>query len=260
LSTGLQVTVLVVAPVVFLGLSLYLSSKEQHAYFGKIAALVCYASFVLNLSMLGQIFNITPSSNAFLIWAFMGGVLAYACNARLLLFFAIASLSCFIAMRLGAWNGVYWIDFGDRPENFFLPALICFGIPIFVRHHNYFGFAVVYRVCAMLMLFLPILILSFSGGMSYLTWEADIIEGLYQVIGIIFAGVFIWFGIKYRWTDLMYTGNTFFVLFLYTKMFTWWWDWMPKYAFFFVLGLVALLLLVVMKRLKFSAKHAGGSQ
>jgi uncharacterized membrane protein YphA (DoxX/SURF4 family) len=124
-------------------------------------------------------------------------------------------------MRLGAWNGVYWIDFGDRPENFFLPALICFGIPIFVRHHNYFGFAVVYRVC---------------------------------------AGVFIWFGIKYRWTDLMYTGNTFFVLFLYTKMFTWWLDWMPKYAFFFVLGLVALLLLVVMKRLKFSAKHAGGSQ
>jgi hypothetical protein len=28
------------------------------------------------------------------------------------------------------------------------------------------------------------------------------------------------------------TGVTLFVVFLYTKLFSWWWDEMPKYLFF----------------------------
>ncbi len=30
----------------------------------------------------------------------------------------------------------------------------------------------------------------------------------------------------------MNTGNVFFTIFLYTKFYDWWWDWMPKYLFF----------------------------
>ena len=46
------------------------------------------------------------------------------------------------------------------------------------------------------------------------------------------------------------TGVTFFVIFIYTKFFDWWWDVMPKYLFFLVLGLVAILSLVILKRLR----------
>ena len=46
------------------------------------------------------------------------------------------------------------------------------------------------------------------------------------------------------------TGVTLFVIFFYTKLFDWWWDTMPKYLFFLVLGLTAILLLVVFKRLR----------
>ncbi len=46
------------------------------------------------------------------------------------------------------------------------------------------------------------------------------------------------------------TGITFFVVFLYTKLFDWWWDAMPKYLFFLVLGLTAVLLLLVFRRLR----------
>jgi hypothetical protein len=42
----------------------------------------------------------------------------------------------------------------------------------------------------------------------------------------------------------------FFVVFLYTKLFDWWWDAMPKYVFFFVLALVAMLFLLVLRRLR----------
>ena len=43
---------------------------------------------------------------------------------------------------------------------------------------------------------------------------------------------------------------TFFVIFLYTKFYDWWWEIMPKYLFFLVIGLSAVLLLVVFKRLR----------
>jgi uncharacterized membrane protein len=46
------------------------------------------------------------------------------------------------------------------------------------------------------------------------------------------------------------TGMTFFVIFLYTKFFDWWWEIMPKYLFFLVLGLTAILLLLVLRRLR----------
>ena len=46
------------------------------------------------------------------------------------------------------------------------------------------------------------------------------------------------------------TGVVFFVIFLYTKFFDWWWEVMPRYLFFLVLALAALLCLVVLRRLR----------
>ena len=45
-------------------------------------------------------------------------------------------------------------------------------------------------------------------------------------------------------------GSVFFTIYLYTKFFDWWWEWMPKYLFFLVVGLVAVLLLSVLRRLR----------
>jgi len=53
------------------------------------------------------------------------------------------------------------------------------------------------------------------------------------------------------------TGVTFFVVFLYTKFFDWWWDALPKYLFFLVLGLAAVLILLVLRRLRGVLAHAG---
>jgi hypothetical protein len=45
------------------------------------------------------------------------------------------------------------------------------------------------------------------------------------------------------------------VIFLYTKFFDWWWEWMPKYLFFLVIGLVAILLLLILKRLRTASRE-----
>ncbi len=245
-----QVSILVLAPVLTFIATLVIASKESTGYFSKLAALISFACFVLNLTMLGQIFNITPSDNAFLIWAAYGFLLAYACDARLLLVAAILSIQSFIAMRMGTWSGMYWLSFGERPENFFLPSILLFLVPVVISQRRFTNFEQIYRVFSLIIFFLSILVLSNVGQLSRFAGDPDFIEGVYQSLGFAFSAGVVWLGIKLHWGEVVNTGNVFFVLFLYTKMFDWWWEWMPKYLFFFLIGLVAILALVVLRRLR----------
>jgi uncharacterized membrane protein len=109
---------------------------------------------------------------------------------------------------------------------------------------------VIYRVFGMLVFFIPVLILANWGGISYLRFDNDTVEVIYQIAGFLFSASAIWFGIRKNWPDVINTGNVFFVLFLYTKFYDWWWKWMPKYLFFLLIGLTAILALLILKRLR----------
>jgi len=45
-------------------------------------------------------------------------------------------------------------------------------------------------------------------------------------------------------------GAAFFTIFLYAKFVDWWWDWMPKYVFFFVIGFIAIGLLLAFRKIR----------
>lgn len=248
-STSTQACILITAPLVGLAATMYASYKEKTGYFSKLLGLVSLACFILNLSMFGQIFNISPSANAFLVWAIFSFLLAYASDARLLLAAGIICFSAYLSATTGTWSGCYWINFGERPENFFPAAFLLFAAS-FLPHYKFSGFAVIYRVFAMLLFFIPVLILSNWGIISYLHLTMNTVEILYQVAGFIFSAFAIWAGIKKGWPDVVNTGNVFFVIFLYTKFYDWWWEWMPKYLFFLIIGLTAILMLLIFKRLR----------
>jgi Predicted membrane protein (DUF2157) len=250
ISTLWQCVILVLAPLLTLAAAFIIRQKEHTGYFAKLAALISFACFVLNLSMLGQIFNITPTPNALLIWSIYALLLAYALDIRLLLAFGIVSFAGFLSAYVGVWCGMYWIDFSERPENFLLPAFIAFCVPWLINHDRFHGFDVIYRVLSMIGFFLAILILSNWGAISHFRLPVDIIESTYQIMGFVLSAAAIWLGLKKRWQHVMITGNVFFALFLYTKFFDWWWDWMPKYIFFFLIGLTAILVLLIFKRIR----------
>ena len=46
------------------------------------------------------------------------------------------------------------------------------------------------------------------------------------------------------------TGTAFFTLFLFFRLIDWWWDAIPKYVFFLLIGAVAIGLVAVFKRLR----------
>ena len=96
----------------------------------------------------------------------------------------------------------------------------------------------------------PLLVLANWGEASYILYDTDFVEGGYQLLGFALSGLAIWLGIRKQMPDTVNAGNVFFTVFLYIKFYDWWWEWMPKYIFFLLIGLTALLMLVFLQRLK----------
>ena len=254
LPTSGQVVILIAASVLTFVATVFVATRDASGYFTKLIGLVSFTCFVLNISMLGQIFNIAPTDNALIPWALFAFLMAYVFDIRLLLAAGILCIAAFVAARVGAWSGMYWIHFGERPENFFPVALLLLGLPSVIDHTRFDGFANLYRVFGLLALFLPMLVLANWGMISYINAKPELIEGGYQIAGFGLSAGAIWLGIRKEWGNVVNTGIVFFVIFLYTKFFDWWWEIMPKYLFFLVLGLTAMLFLVILKRLR-NAQH-----
>jgi len=248
LSQWLQVTILVVAPLLATGLTAYVARRERTLYFTSLLALVSLACFILNLVVLGAIFNITPSQNAFLAWGLFALLLAYAYGLRLLQVAGMFCLGGYLAASVGTWSGCYWLSFGERPENFIVAGALLTLLPLLPLQRQQ-QFANGYRVFGLLAVFIAILILANWGEGSYFSFAPRYVEYLYQVTGFIVAGGVIALGIRRRWAGVTNLGSTFFTLYLYTKFYDWWWEWLPRYLFFLLLGLVAIGLLLLLKRL-----------
>jgi uncharacterized membrane protein len=256
-----QVAILLGAALASLGLTAAIQSRDASGYFTKLAAMVAFACFVLNLVMLGQIFNITATDRALIPWGALALLLAYAFDLRLLLAAGICCVIAFTAARVGEWGGIYWLHAGERPENFFPVAALLFAVPAVFARRRQGGFASTYRIFGLLCVLVPMLVLGHWGWGSYLAdfegVSSRTIEGGYEAAGFLASAFAIWISARRQWPDTVNTGVTFFVIFLYTKFFDWWWELMPKYLFFLVLGLAAILILLVLKRLRRAGAMGG---
>ncbi|MRR51251.1 MAG: DUF2157 domain-containing protein [Rhodocyclaceae bacterium] len=255
-----QVFILIASALGSLGLTVWIQGRDATGYFTKLAALVAFICFVLNLTMLGQIFNITPSDKALLPWGAMAFLLAYTCNLRLLLVAGIACVIAFVAIRINAWNGISLWHTLERPENVLAAALLLLTLPLGVNHRSWPGFPALYRVAGLLCLFVPMLVLGHWGEGSYLDWNAKSIEQTYQTAGFVFSALAIAIGVRREWPETVNMGIGFFVIFLFTKFYDWWWEIMPKYLFFLVVGLTAVLILVILGRLRRMARSRNGEE
>src|SRR5258708_21404707 len=134
---------------------------------------------------------------------------------------------------------------GEGRETFFRGGWFLSFVPQWTRHERFAGFAAAYRILALLTLFLPMLVLANWGHLSYLAFDPAHIKNSYQVLGFVMSALVTWLGVRRGWNHVVNTGVVFFLIFLYTKFFDWWWESMPKYLFFLVIGMTAVLFLLV---------------
>jgi uncharacterized membrane protein len=248
--TAAQVAVLGTGPIVLTLATEIAARRERTLYYAWLLSFVAFAAFVANLAMLGAIFNMAPTPNALAAWGVFGLALAYRLGTRLLLAASLTSLLGWLTTSANSWRGWWWWDFDRRPEEIVAFGIVIAVIPLAIRHARRPDFPPVFRLVGLLAFFLPMLALSSSGERSYLPWAPTAVEHFYQTLGIVLAAGVVWAGIRQEWTDAVNAGTAFFTIFLFLRLVDWWWDWMPKYLFFLLIGLAAVALVALFKRLR----------
>jgi uncharacterized membrane protein len=250
LDTPVQVGIVMMLPLAALAGTEYAARRERTLYFAGLMALVALAAFVMNLAVLGSIFNIASTERALLAWGAFALVLAYRYGLRPLLVLGLGLLLSYGAAAFTARLGYDWLDFWSRPEHFAALGLIVFAVPLAVRHARNTDFPPIYRLAGALVVLLSIFVLSVNGNQSYLPLESKTVERVYEAVGLITSAAAIWTGIARQWTGIVNTGAAFFTIFLFARLYHWWWDWMPKYLFFAAIGGLGILLVMLFKRLR----------
>src|SRR3989442_1631088 len=134
LDTPAQVTTVLLTPLAALAGAEYAARRERTLYFAGLMALVALACFIMNLAVLGRIFNITSTEKALAVWSAFALLLAYRYGLRLLLAIGLGLLLSYGAAAFTARLGYHWLDFGERPEHFAAMGLMVFATPFVGRH------------------------------------------------------------------------------------------------------------------------------
>jgi uncharacterized membrane protein len=245
-----QIAVVSVTPLLLLAGTEYAARRERTRYFTGLLALVALAAFIMNLVVIGEVFNVTSTERALLPWGAFAVVLAYRYGLRLMLAAGLVLLTGYVAAAFTAQMGYDWQAYYERPEHFLMLGLIVFGVPFAIAHRGNAGFPGVYRLVGSLTFLIAVLSLAEWGVPSYLPWDKVSVERFYELVGLVCSAGAIWGGIRKGWNGLVNPGASFFTIFLFTRLYHWWWDWMPKYLFFAVIGALGILLVLGFKRVR----------
>jgi hypothetical protein len=250
ISSPLQIALVWAAPLLALGGATVTARMERTLYFTALLATLAFGCFVLNVYVVGTILNARPSPQPFLVWGAFALTLAYAWDLRLLL---AAGGYCAIAygsMSIVNWSGLPLEAVFERPESVLLPAALVAAFAQADVNRTRYGFAQTLRLVGLLALSFAVLVLGESGGMSQLPLATKTVEHLYQLGGFGLAALMLTIGIRRRWTETVNLGAAFFGVLLLLRYFDWWWDVMPKYLFFLIVGLTAIALMVILRRIR----------
>lgn len=249
MPVGLQAGTVVALPLLLVAGMEAAARRERTLYVTLLLGLLAAASFVIGLPVLAGLLNVAPPPAALLAWAAFCGALAWAYGLRLLLVAAILFALGFVGTLAGPTGRCVWEAFGHRPETFLPAAALLFATPRLAPRRMRAGFAATFRTLGLLALFLPVLILGRAGNASALRLDAGTVEAGYQLLGFVLAALAAWLGVRSGWPEATGVAGGAFVVYLYVKLYDWWWASLPRWVFFLLLGLVAVGLLLLLRRL-----------
>ncbi len=251
LSTPAQLTVLILAPVLLLAALELAARHEKTLYVASILAITATAAFILDISVVGVIFNMRPSAAALALWAAFALAVSYAYGLRLLLAGGLAMALGFLGVAVARAAGLDMSVALARPEPILAGGALVVAASRLPFNRRRPGFPETWRLVGAVAVLLPLIFLStWAGVFSYLPWPERVTGSLYDASGFVLGAAGIWFGIRAGWREVVQVATGFLVIFVFAKCFDWWWAWMPRYLFFLLLGGLAVAVLVVLGRIR----------
>jgi uncharacterized membrane protein len=257
LTTPAQLGVLALAPLVVLGATDAAARREKALYVALILAVTATAAFILNVNGVGLIFNMRPSPYALALWATFAFIVAYTYGLRLLLAAGITLAMAFVCAWVATWAGLDMNVFPARPEPLLPAGALAIAIASLAPNRRRAGFPETWRLVGWFALLVPLIFLStWSRVFSYLPWPEQVVGAIYDVAGFALAITGIVVGLRAGWREVSQLATGFLVVFFTVKYFDWWWDWLPRYLFFLLLGGIAVAVLVVLSRIRARQREA----
>lgn len=250
LGVGAQLGILIAVPLACTAGVEIAARRERTLYVASLLALVAAVSFGLNLGLVIDLFNLTPAPWPFAAWAAFTLALAYPYRLRLLAAGGLVGALFFVCAQTATIAGVDWTSAMLRPEPVLVGGGLILALASVSPNRVRDGFPATFRLVGALAMFLAILVVSSWGEFSYLPASADSVEAVYSIAGFLLPSLGIWMGLRRRLGDLVHTSSTCLVVFIYAKCFDWAWDWLPGYLFFLLLAAIAVVVLVLLRRLR----------
>ncbi|MBI5384755.1 MAG: DUF2157 domain-containing protein [Verrucomicrobia bacterium] len=245
-----QVSILLVTPLLLLGAAEWAYARQAPLYYVGLLALAAGVGFAMELGTLGGVLNLTPSVHVLLVYGLFALLLAYAYGLKLLLAAGAVLVCAYSAGVAFEFKGASWFGLFQETQYLLPGAALLYAVPWATKGRGPQEFALVYRLCGGGVSLGALLLLSTMGDLCCGGLSPRMTGGLYQIFGLLLSVGIVWHGVRLARSGLVNLGVVSFVTFLYLRLHAWWWDWMPKYVFFLLIGLIALGLLLVFRALR----------
>ena len=249
LAPAAQLALVTLPPLVLLAATHVAAARERSGYVAALVATVASIAFGVNLATLGRLYNL-PDGRAFLLaTGLFALLLAYGYRLTLPLLVAIGGLGGWLwtlgAIPLGLW----WRDGLGLMEPLMLVGILAFSVPAWSKGPP--QFAPWWRGIGAAALLLALMLVQENGTLTLLGGlSAQTVERAYQVLGaFVLAAVLTW-GIRHDERGVTQVGVVGAVFYLFLRLVDWFWDLVPKWAFFLIVGGAALLVLLALRRLR----------
>lgn len=247
---AVQVAILTAAPLALLAGAEAAFARRADRYYVGLLALAAGVAFVMELSALGSVLNLADSPHILLAWGSFAVLVAYAYGLRLVLGAGLVLLCTYSAALVLSFQGYHWAGFTQRTQLLMPGALLMYCIPWLTRGRGSDDFEFLYRACGGGVGLCALLIVSTSGDLCCGGLRPGAVEAGYQIVGLLLSVGVVVHGVRLSRKGLVNLGVVAFIVFLFVRLHAWWWHWMPKYLFFLLIGLIAMGLLLVFRRIR----------
>jgi uncharacterized membrane protein len=256
LSLTLQLALVSLPPLLLVVLTHVAAAQEQTGYVASLIATVAAIAFATNLGTLGQLFNLPDSRTVLLAIGAFAMLPAYGYGLTLPLLMGIGGIGGWLwtlgAIPLGLW----WRDGFGVIEPLLLVGLLALTAPAWIRGPA--KFSPWWRGMGAAVLVIGLLLVENFGGVStFAASDLHTIELGYKLLGAVVITALIAWGIRRDQRVVVQVGSAGAVLYLFMRLVDWFWDLVPQWLFFLLVGAFALAVLLILRRLRWARVAAG---
>ncbi len=180
-------------PLVMLAAVEIAARLEPTRYVAAVLSVIAAASFALNLSGVGLIFNMIPSPVILAVWAAFALAVAYAYGIPLLLAGGVAAAMGYLMSAVAVAHGLDWTVSLVRPEPLLLLGPCAIAASFWRPAVRAEGFAQTWRLTGLVALLLPLLFLStWPEVFSYGLLPLGALHAVYDAAGLILPALAVW--------------------------------------------------------------------